>query len=83
MTRAAAATLLEVILETGRKHQIRVHLAQTGHPLLGDRRYSEDRAGPIGRLALHAVSLEIEHPTTGRRERFESQPPQAFLTPFR
>ncbi len=83
MRRASAATLLEVILETGRKHQIRVHLAETGHPLLGDRRYGEDRAGPIGRLALHAVSLEIEHPATGRRERFESRPPRAFLTPFR
>jgi 23S rRNA pseudouridine1911/1915/1917 synthase len=83
LRRAAAATLLEVILETGRKHQIRVHLAETGHPLLGDRRYGEDRAGPIGRLALHAVALEIEHPTTGRRERFESQLPRGFLTPFR
>ncbi len=81
LCRAPSATLLEVVLESGRKHQIRVHLAETGHPLLGDRRYGEDRAGPIGRLALHAVALEIEHPTTGKRMRFESQLPRQFLTP--
>ncbi len=82
LRRAPSATLLEVALESGRKHQIRVHLAETGHPLLGDRRYGEDRAGPIGRLALHAVALEIEHPTTGKRMRFESRAPRRFLTPF-
>ena len=57
LLRAPSATLLEIILESGRKHQIRVHLAEAGHPLLGDRRYGEDRASPIGRLALHAVAL--------------------------
>ncbi len=82
LRRASSATLLEVVLESGRKHQIRVHLAETGHPLLGDRRYGEDRAGPIGRLALHAVALEIEHPTTSKRMRFESRAPRRFLTPF-
>ena len=82
LRRASKATLLEVVLESGRKHQIRVHLAEAGHPLLGDRRYGEDRAGPIGRLALHAVALEIEHPTTGKRMRFESRLPRRFLAPF-
>jgi 23S rRNA pseudouridine1911/1915/1917 synthase len=82
LCRVPAATLLEVILESGRKHQIRVQLAATGHPLLGDRRYGEDRAGPIGRLALHAVVLEFDHPATGERVRFESRVPQNFLTPF-
>ncbi len=82
LRRAPSATLLEIVLESGRKHQIRVHLAETGHPLLGDRRYGEDRAGPIGRLALHAVALEFEHPTTGKRVRFESRLPRRFLTPF-
>jgi len=82
LCRAPSATLLEVILESGRKHQIRVQLAETGHPLLGDRRYGEDRAGPIGRLALHAVALEFDHPATGKRMRFESRVPQRFLTPF-
>ncbi len=82
LRRAPLATLLEVVLESGRKHQIRVHLAETGHPLLGDRRYGEDRAGPIGRLALHAVALELEHPTTGKHMRFESGLPRRFLTPF-
>jgi len=82
LRRAPSATLLEVVLESGRKHQIRVHLAETGHPLLGDRRYGEDRAGPIGRLALHAVALELEHPATGERMRFESRLPRRFLAPF-
>lgn len=82
LRRAPSATLLEIVLESGRKHQIRVHLAETGHPLLGDRRYGEDRAGPIGRLALHAVALEFEHPRTGKRIRFESRLPRRFLTPF-
>ncbi len=82
LRRSRSATLLEVVLESGRKHQIRVHLAEAGHPLLGDRRYGEDRAGPIGRLALHAVALEFEHPTSGKRMRFESRLPRPFLKPF-
>jgi 23S rRNA pseudouridine1911/1915/1917 synthase len=78
LRRTPAATLLRVELETGRKHQIRVHLATEGFPILGDRRYGEDRAGPIGRLALHAVSLEFLHPAGGDRRRFESPPPREF-----
>lgn len=54
-------TLLEVLLETGRKHQIRVQLAQRGHPVLGDRKYGATAAFPHG-LALHARQLELEHP---------------------
>jgi RluA family pseudouridine synthase len=59
-----AATLVEVTLETGRKHQIRVHAAAIGHPLLGDRRYG---GPPAPRLALHATRLVLEHPADGRR----------------
>jgi 23S rRNA pseudouridine1911/1915/1917 synthase len=82
LKRAQSATLVEVVLKSGRKHQIRVHLAGRGHPLLGDRRYGEDLAGPIGRLALHAVSLEFNHPGSHKRMRFESRLPARFLTPF-
>jgi 23S rRNA pseudouridine1911/1915/1917 synthase len=81
--RGAHVTLVEVTLETGRKHQIRVHLAGAGHPILGDRRYGEDRAGPIRRLALHAVALEFDHPVTGERLRFESNLPKAFSAVLR
>lgn len=57
---------LEVRLETGRKHQIRVHLASLGCPLVGDRRYGH-RSDASSRLALHAASLVFVHPATGER----------------
>jgi tRNA pseudouridine32 synthase/23S rRNA pseudouridine746 synthase/23S rRNA pseudouridine1911/1915/1917 synthase len=63
-------SLLEIGLLTGRKHQIRVHLADKGHPVVGDAKYgSKDSAN---RLALHAFSLAIKHPISGRPLRFES-----------
>lgn len=83
LRRGDGVTLVEVTLETGRKHQIRVHLAGAGHPLLGDRRYGEDRASEIGRLALHAVELEFDHPVSGERLRFNSPLPRAFLEAVR
>lgn len=58
-------SLLEVKLETGRKHQIRVQLAKIGYPILGDRKYGSVMAFPVG-IALHAYQLELEHPV--RRE---------------
>ena len=61
------ATLLACRLETGRTHQIRVHLAHAGHPLLGDPVYGRARAPEIARQALHAARLEFTHPRTGRR----------------
>ena len=61
------ATLLSCRLETGRTHQIRVHLAHAGHPLLGDPVYGRARAPEIARQALHAARLEFAHPRTGRR----------------
>ena len=57
----AKATLLELSLETGRTHQIRVHLAHIGHPIIGDRMYGR-RSPYISRQALHAVSLSLIHP---------------------
>jgi len=62
---AGAATLLELELETGRTHQIRVHLAHIGHPLLGDDLYGGP-AGLIGRQALHAHRLSFAHPWQDR-----------------
>lgn len=67
------ATMLEVRLETGRTHQIRVHMAHAGHPLLGDELYG--RGGPPGRQALHAASLALAHPVSGELLRFESPLP--------
>jgi len=70
-------TVLEVRLETGRKHQIRVHLAERGHPIVGDKIYGSG-ANPIRRLALHGERLSFVHPRTGKRLEFESKCPKSF-----
>jgi 23S rRNA pseudouridine1911/1915/1917 synthase len=57
---------LEVQLETGRKHQIRLQLSHHGHPVIGDRKYGGRIAFPKG-IALHAQRLTVSHPTTGAR----------------
>ena len=86
------ASLIACQLETGRTHQIRVHMASIGHPLLGDSVYGSgfktkaallgDRAvsalAALGRQALHASVLGFEHPATGKPLRFESSPPKDF-----
>jgi 23S rRNA pseudouridine1911/1915/1917 synthase len=69
--------LLEARLETGRRNQIRVHLAELGHPIAGDTVYG-GRTDPVRRLALHASVLGFEHPGHGRRLRFVSAAPAAF-----
>jgi 23S rRNA pseudouridine1911/1915/1917 synthase len=86
------ASLIECRLETGRTHQIRVHMSHVGHPLLGDRLYGSgfatkssrlpDRAraalDALGRQALHAALLGFAHPVTGEDMHFESEPPEDF-----
>ena len=69
-------TLVECKLETGRTHQVRVHLAAIGHPVVGDARYGGARATlPVERPFLHSAHLAFDHPTTGERCRFESPLP--------
>jgi 23S rRNA pseudouridine1911/1915/1917 synthase len=84
------ASLLRLVLGTGRTHQVRVHLAHIGHPLLGDMTYgagfkasarklppaAQAALAALGRQALHAAELAFRHPVTGRRLAFDSPPPQ-------
>lgn len=81
LERFGDCTLVECRLETGRTHQIRVHMTHIGHPLVGDTKYGAARHGKIkGNFAiqgqaLHSVSLELTHPTTGERMKFTSPVP--------
>jgi 23S rRNA pseudouridine1911/1915/1917 synthase len=70
-------SLVECELETGRKNQIRVHMAQLGHPVVGDRKYGNDE-DPMHRLGLHAYMLCFTHPVTGKHLRFETPVPFCF-----
>lgn len=71
-------SLLEVVLLTGRKNQIRVHLADIGHPIVGDTKYGkEDESQP--RMALHARSISFRHPFSGERLAFEAEVPAFFV----
>jgi len=74
----AAHTLLECDLETGRTHQIRVHLASIGHPIEGDPAYAPRGARLLGRQALHAWKLAFSHPRSGAALKFESPVPRDF-----
>src|SRR5690606_4582645 len=76
-------TVVECQLETGRTHQIRIHLAERGHPLCGEKDYRQPLAGkPIPdrskapRIALHAAELGFVHPVTGEELHFESPLPR-------
>ena len=73
-------SLVEFTIETGRTHQIRVHAAHLGHPLVGDPLYG-DAASARGasRTLLHAVQLSFPHPVTGRRLTFTAEPPDDMV----
>lgn len=75
LKRYKKATFLKVHPRTGRTHQIRVHLAHLGHPVLGDSLYGVPSPW-IQRQALHAVALSLTHPTTNKRLSFESELPE-------
>lgn len=70
-------SLLEIDLLTGRKNQIRVHFAEIGHPVVGDRKYGEGKK-THPRLALHAKSISFKHPISGRQHAFEAEVPEYF-----
>jgi 23S rRNA pseudouridine1911/1915/1917 synthase len=69
-------TMLELQLETGRTHQIRVHLAHLGHPVVGDRQYGARQPTPLRRQALHAHRIGFNHPMTGEVRLFEAGIPE-------
>lgn len=68
-------TLVELTLETGRRHQIRVQLADAGCPIVGDKKYGA-KSDPAERLGLHACALRFPHPVTGKELRFDSPTPR-------
>jgi 23S rRNA pseudouridine1911/1915/1917 synthase len=85
LERLPLCTTCRIRLETGRTHQIRIHLAEAGHPLVGDAVYTRDRALAgerllaSDRLMLHATTLGFDHPVSGRRIELQSPPPPEFL----
>jgi 23S rRNA pseudouridine1911/1915/1917 synthase len=75
------ATEMELQLETGRTHQIRVHLSAIGHPVLGDVRYGgARRSSGVKRLMLHAVRLAFSAPGSSELLEFTAPPPEDYLS---
>jgi len=74
---AKGLSLLEIHLLTGRKHQIRVHLSERGHPIVGDKKYGRANDGS-GTLALHARSISFTHPVCGKQMTFATGIPDFF-----
>lgn len=70
-------TLVECILETGRTHQIRVHMAYINHPIVNDPIYNKKKSTDFGQM-LHSKSIEFIHPVTGKKIYFEVEPPKEF-----
>ena len=71
-------SLLDVNIDTGRKNQIRVHLGEHGHYIIGDDKYGKP-ANPIKRLGLHAYALEFTHPFTGKKVKYTAPMPKEFM----
>ena len=74
-------SLLDVHIDSGRKNQIRVHLGDLGHHVIGDDKYGNP-SNPIKRLGLHAYELEFKHPLTGKVMKFTAPVPKEFKTLF-
>lgn len=74
-------SMLQIKLETGRKHQIRVHMQDLNCPVVGDKKYGS-KINPLGRMGLHAQILEFTHPTTGKLFHFDTGIPKIFLKLF-
>ena len=74
-------SMLKVELETGRKNQIRVHMQEIGHPIIGDKKYGA-APSPIGRIGLHARVLAFRHPVSNEELRFETSIPKKFNALF-
>jgi 23S rRNA pseudouridine1911/1915/1917 synthase len=75
-------SLLDVQLQTGRKNQIRVHMKELGHPIVGDKKYGS-KSELIERLALHSDKLELKHPVTGKLMLFSAETPKEFFSLIR
>lgn len=71
-------SLVKVLISTGRRNQIRCHMSDIGHPILGDNRYAKKKNDPLGRLALHANRLEIIDPISNKLMTFSSEIPKEF-----
>lgn len=74
-------SMLKVVLETGRKNQVRVHMQSIGHPIIGDSKYGA-KTNPIGRLGLHAWVLGFTHPITNEPMHFKTPIPKKFWSLF-
>jgi len=74
-------SLLDIQLETGRKNQIRVHMKDIGHNVVGDKKYGA-KTNPLRRLGLHAYKLVLKHPFSNEVMSFEAKTPKSFLTLF-
>jgi tRNA pseudouridine32 synthase/23S rRNA pseudouridine746 synthase/23S rRNA pseudouridine1911/1915/1917 synthase len=71
-------TFMHLSLETGKKHQIRVHCSKANHPIIGDKMYGDRKCNPLSRIGLHSSQLEFVHPFTNKKMRFSAPLPAAF-----
>lgn len=82
LKRSKGFSLAEVKIATGRKNQIRIHMKELGHPIVGDKKYGA-HTSPINRLGLHAQVLAFKHPITNELIRFETRIPKKFTDLFK
>ena len=81
INKSKSYSLLDIEILTGRKNQIRVHMKEMNHPIIGDKKYNS-KTNPLKRLGLHANKLEFYHPVTGEYMKFESKTPKEFISMF-